>query len=350
MRRTPARRYRPSRTRFGDIAPGTHAAIDENGRLVGRRVIKRRVQVGRDGPHARRSPQPHRAPARTRFRRPHPVGRWPAARLRAACRLGRPPKAARRYSPSAAATPWPTGTGVTRQQQQARARRDRAGGAGQRQAGLRRPAQGGGEPAGVFDQVHGDARRVRRRPAIAASRPGRPVGSPSNGGISSSTGQCHRYHEYDIRPIARIAGRHSTATDSHAAGDATAADHQHGAEHGQQRRCPGVGGAAGRVGCRSAGSVPALPTRRPPRATAVAGATAGSKGPPVRRRPAPRPGWAARRTPRRGAMCWSKPRPPPVKPPRPTPRPPQTAPDAARFLRARRTSHAVPMISTGHTR
>ena len=38
----------------------------------------------------------------------------------------------------------------------------------------------------------------------AASLPASPSGWPSNGGASSSTGQCHRYHEYDTRPIARI--------------------------------------------------------------------------------------------------------------------------------------------------
>ena len=45
--------------------------------------------------------------------------------------------------------------------------------------------------------------------AVAISLAGSPAGSPSSGGISSSTGQCHRYQEYDTRPIARIAGRHS---------------------------------------------------------------------------------------------------------------------------------------------
>src|SRR5580693_2086439 len=46
--------------------------------------------------------------------------------------------------------------------------------------------------------------------SVAANLPGSPAGSPSNSGISSSTGQCHRYHEYETRPTARIAGWHNT--------------------------------------------------------------------------------------------------------------------------------------------
>ena len=41
-----------------------------------------------------------------------------------------------------------------------------------------------------------------------------PAGQPQRvaqqRGASSSTGQCHRYHEYDTRPIARIGGSAST--------------------------------------------------------------------------------------------------------------------------------------------
>ena len=40
--------------------------------------------------------------------------------------------------------------------------------------------------------------------AAAANLPASPSGWPNNGGASSSTGQCHRYHEYDTRPTARI--------------------------------------------------------------------------------------------------------------------------------------------------
>ena len=38
----------------------------------------------------------------------------------------------------------------------------------------------------------------------AANLAASPSGWPSNAGASTSTGQCHRYHEYDTRPIARI--------------------------------------------------------------------------------------------------------------------------------------------------
>ncbi len=39
-----------------------------------------------------------------------------------------------------------------------------------------------------------------------ANRPAKPRVWPNSAGASSSTGQCHRYHEYDSRPIERIAG------------------------------------------------------------------------------------------------------------------------------------------------
>src|ERR1700738_2117901 len=38
----------------------------------------------------------------------------------------------------------------------------------------------------------------------AMNLPTRPSGWPTNIGANTSTGQCHRYHEYDNRPIARI--------------------------------------------------------------------------------------------------------------------------------------------------
>src|SRR5258707_757985 len=38
----------------------------------------------------------------------------------------------------------------------------------------------------------------------AANLSASPSGWPSNAGASTSTGQCHRYHEYDTRPIAPI--------------------------------------------------------------------------------------------------------------------------------------------------
>src|SRR5207302_6330270 len=40
--------------------------------------------------------------------------------------------------------------------------------------------------------------------SAAANLAASPSGWPSNAGASTSTGQCHRYHEYEIRPIARI--------------------------------------------------------------------------------------------------------------------------------------------------
>src|SRR5579884_1262166 len=52
------------------------------------------------------------------------------------------------------------------------------------------------------------ARPAEKR--AAASLPARPSGWPSNGGASSNTGQCHRYHEYDTRPTARIGAHAST--------------------------------------------------------------------------------------------------------------------------------------------
>src|SRR5258707_12892325 len=46
--------------------------------------------------------------------------------------------------------------------------------------------------------------------SAAATLAASPSGWPSNAGASSSTGQCHKYHEYEIRPIARIGDNPST--------------------------------------------------------------------------------------------------------------------------------------------
>ena len=106
-----------------------------------------------------------------------------------------------------------------------------------------------------------------------ASLPASPSGWPSNGAASTSTGQCHRYHEYDTRPIARIGGncQHAPALPEQAPHSPRRSPAPHPTRATARQypdracSCP--------TGCRSAGSPPDLPTPRSRQAAAEAGAT-----------------------------------------------------------------------------
>ena len=266
----------------------------------------------------------------------------------------------RRVSPGSAAmlargaaAPCPAGAGIDVEQQHARARRYRGGRGGERRGW---PAPTGAVRRRIGSGFSTRCKVITASPAetrAAASLPARPAGTPSKRRHAAAA-PASATDTTSTTPGRSRASRAGTARGRtpdrlvHTA----AADHQRGAQHRQQRRGAGVGGGRARTGCRSAGSGPARPIRRLRRLGAAAGATAGSTAPPGRRRPVPRPGWAAKRTPT-AATCACTARRPPTTPPRPARGPPDTASPATLrpgATRTRRSSHAVPMISTGHTR
>ena len=214
-----------------DVAPRSHAAVDEHGRLVGGRTGKRRVQVRRNGAQAggrrdRGARLREGLTNRRLLRADRGDARGGGYRNDVGPRGGRSMTHRHRYHV---------------QQQHACARRGRAGGAGHGQAGLRRSAQRSGEPAGVFDQVqgdHGEAGGDDRR-----GQPGRQARRLTE----------QRRHQQQHRPVPQVPRVRHPADRPHrrpaqqptgpqTAGDAAAADHQRGAQHGQQRRGAGVGG------------------------------------------------------------------------------------------------------------
>ncbi|SPM29030.1 Mycobacterium terramassiliense ORFan, partial [Mycobacterium terramassiliense] len=108
-----------------------------------------------------------------------------------------------------AATPWPTGDGVSASSStHAQAAAALAAAAAARLALTDRRSAAANRPG--FSTRCSVITASPPDTAVALSLAGSPAGSPRSCGMSSRTGQCHRYHEYDTRPIARIAGRHST--------------------------------------------------------------------------------------------------------------------------------------------
>src|SRR3982751_3732648 len=89
----------------------------------------------------------------------------------------------------AAAAPWPTGTGTTVSSTRPAAT----------PAAVTLPPSRRLRPA---DRRSGAANRM----GVSTSRPPSPSGRSRRGAARSSTGQCHRYHEYESRPTARIGG------------------------------------------------------------------------------------------------------------------------------------------------
>ena len=111
---------------------------------------------------------------------------------------------------AAAAGPRPTGVGTTYQQRHAHTDRYRGGDTAERETARWQTGARGAANRNGFSMKRRVSTASPPETRTAANLPASPSGWPSNGGASSSTGQCHRYHEYDTRPIARIGGNART--------------------------------------------------------------------------------------------------------------------------------------------
>ena len=95
--------------------------------------------------------------------------------------------------------------------------------------------------------------------ATIANRPISPNGWPTTAGASTRNGQCHRYHEYDSRPTARIGDQARTRPHPSDGRAQPAAEHERGAQHGQQRRGTRIARARGELVAGQQESRPARP-------------------------------------------------------------------------------------------
>ena len=223
---------------------------------------KWRGEVRRYGSLTRRMPRPRPAPARTPAAPPRRTRRCCDP-----CGTGRP----RRVS-AAAGAPRPHRGRHQYHQRHAHAYRYRGGGTAKREtaAGDRR-TDGANRNGFSIRRSVSTASPAETR--TAASLPGSPSGWPSSSGASTSTGQCHRYHEYDTsadRPAsATMPGRGRIPEKERRSPRRSPAPHR---ARAAARRYPDRGWSCP-TGCRPAGSPPALPTPRSRPAVPVVGAT-----------------------------------------------------------------------------